>query len=112
MDTVKFLLALIILSVGVVGFYYYSDQSNLYRVLGLLAAAAVAAGIASTTSRGRALSGFLKNSRNEVRKMVWPTRQEAFQTTLIVMFLVLLVGVFLWLVDMVLGWAIRIVLGG
>jgi len=111
-DVAKLLLALIVLSVGVVGFYYFSDQSNLYRVLGLLAIAGIAVGIASTSSQGRALTGFLKNSRTEVRKMVWPTRQEALQTTLIVMFLVVLVGIFLWLVDMFLGWAVKMLLGG
>ena len=112
MDIVKILLALIILSIGVVGFYYYSDQSNLYRVLGLLAATIVAVGIAATSNRGRSLVGFLKNSRTEVRKMVWPTRQEAFQTTLIVMVLVVVVGIFLFFVDKLLGWGVKILLGG
>ncbi len=112
MDTVKLLLALIILALGVVGFYYYSDQSNLYRVLGLLAAASVALVIAATSSRGRTLLGFMKNARTEVRKMVWPTRQEAFQTTLIVMVLVLIVGIFLFFIDKLLGWAVKLLLGG
>ena len=112
MDIVKILLALIILTIGVVGFYYYSDQSNLYRVLGLLAAALVAGGIAATSNRGRSLIGFLKNARTEVRKMVWPTRQEAFQTTLIVMVLVVIVGIFLFFVDKTLGWGVKFLLGG
>ncbi len=112
MDTVKLLLALVILALGVVGFYYYSDQSNLYRVLGLLAAAAVAIGIAATSNRGRTLLGFMKNARTEVRKMVWPTRQEAFQTTLIVMVLVVIVGIFLFFVDKLLGWVVKLLLGG
>ncbi len=112
MDAAKLVLALLVLSAGIVGFYYFSDQSNLYRVLGLLVIAGIAVGIASTSSQGKALVGFLKNSRTEVRKMVWPTRQEALQTTLIVMFLVVLVGIFLWLVDMFLGWAVRMLLGG
>jgi preprotein translocase subunit SecE len=62
--------------------------------------------------RGQNLLGYLKNSRTEVRKMVWPTRQEALQTTLIVVVLVMLIAIFLWLIDMFLGWAVKFVIGG
>jgi preprotein translocase subunit SecE len=59
-----------------------------------------------TTSLGKSFWGFLKEARVEVRKVVWPTRQETVQATLIVMALVFLVGLMLWLLDMFLFWVI------
>ena len=110
-DTVKLVVAVGLLVVGVGAFYYYSDQSQLFRVLGLLAIAAVAVGIVLTTHRGQTLWGFLQESRTEVRKMVWPNRTETVQTTLMVMVVVIIVGIFLWLLDMLLAWIMRFVIG-
>ncbi len=110
-DTVKLAVALLLLLAAVGGFYYYEQESLLYRVLALLAVTGVAVGISMTTLKGRMLWGFLQESQTEVRKMVWPTRAETVQTTLIVMVLVLLVGIFLWLVDSFLGWALQALIG-
>ncbi len=112
LDTLKLGLALLILIVALGGFYYFSESSTLLRVLGLLAMAGVSIALFAATEKGRALFAFLKGARQEVRKMVWPTRQEALQTTLIVMVLVVLVGIFLWLIDMLLGWGVSKVVGG
>lgn len=117
LDTVKLILAVILLLVGIGGFYYFSSWkgeavSVLIRVLGLLAFVAVALGVTATTEKGRNLITFLKDSRMEVRKMVWPTRAETMQTTLMVMVIVLLLSLFLWLVDMLLGWGVKTLLGG
>lgn len=111
LDTVKLFAALALLIAGVMGFYYYSAESTLIRVVGLLVVVGVAAFIAMTTAKGRQLAGFMSNSRTEVRKMVWPTRVETTQTTLIVLGVVLLVGIFLWLLDSLLGWVIRQFIG-
>ena len=112
LDTVKLGLAVLILLSGLVGYYYFAEHSNLYRVIGVLVAAGVAIAVFGSTLRGQNLLGYLKNSRTEVRKMVWPTRQEALQTTLIVVVLVMLIAIFLWLIDMFLGWAVKFVIGG
>jgi len=112
LDTVKLGLAALILVLGLVGYYYFAEYSNLYRVLGVLASAGVAIAVFGSTLRGQNLLGYLKGSRVEVRKMVWPTRQEALQTTLIVVVLVMLIAIFLWLIDMFLGWAVKFVIGG
>ncbi len=111
-DKLKLAGALALVAAGIVGFYYFSEGSNLYRVLGMLALFGVAAALFLTTEKGQSLLAFMRGARAEVRKMVWPTRQEALQTTLIVMVLVVIVGIFLWLVDMVLGWGVRQVIGG
>jgi preprotein translocase subunit SecE len=111
LDTVKLFAAVALLIAGVMGFYYYSAESMLVRVLGLLAIVGVAVGVAMTTAKGRQLAGFMGNARTEVRKMVWPTRVETTQTTLIVLGVVILVGIFLWLLDTLLGWTIRQFIG-
>ena len=102
MDTVKLIVALGVLTAGVAGFYLFEEYSQLVRVLGLLGTVAVAVFIAMQTVAGRNIWKFASDARTEVRKVVWPTRQETIQTTLIVMFVVLLMGIFLWLVDMLL----------
>ena len=106
-DTIKLAVAVGLLVLGVFGFYWFVDESLLFRVLGLVAIAIVAAGIVFTTALGQSLAGFLSESRTEVRKMVWPTRAEATQTTLIVLVVVILVAIFLWLLDMLLAWGVR-----
>ena len=102
-DTVKLVLALAILIAGVAGFYYFEDESQLLRVIGMLAIAGVAFFIVSTTDVGRRSLGFVKDARVEVRKVVWPTRQETLQTTLAVLVIVVLVAIMLWLIDLALG---------
>jgi preprotein translocase subunit SecE len=111
LDTLKLGFAVVLLTAAVIGFYWYAEYSLLYRVLGLLAIASVAAAIALMTAKGRELVGFLSESRTEVRKMVWPTRAETVQTTLIVFVMVILVGVLLWLLDLLLGWLTGFVIG-
>ena len=109
-DTIKLLLALAVLVAGIVGFYYFEEQSLLYRVLGLLVMVGVAIGVTLTTVKGKGLVGFLGLSRAEVRKMVWPTRAETIQTTLIVFILVVILAIFLWFVDMLLGAGVKALL--
>ena len=111
LDTAKLSAAIALLVAAVAAFYYYADQSLLYRVLGLLAIVAVAAGISLTSAPGRRLWSFLQDARTEVRKMVWPTRAETLQTTLVVIVMVIIVGIFLWLLDMFLGWAVKLLIG-
>ena len=111
LDTAKLSAAIALLVAAVAAFYYYADQSLLYRVVGLLAVVAVAAGISLTSAPGRRLWSFLQDARTEVRKMVWPTRAETLQTTLVVIVMVIIVGIFLWLLDMFLGWAVKLLIG-
>jgi len=111
MDTLKLGVAVLILVAGVTGFYYFEAEAFLYRVLGLLALVLMAVGVVYTTRLGQSIVGFGREARAEVRKVVWPTRQETVQTTMMVIFAVILIGIFLWLVDMVLLWAVQILTG-
>ena len=103
-DPLKWFVVFILVAIAVVGNSYYSDQSLLYRVLGILAVAAVAGLVALQTAKGAAFWALVKGSRTEIRKVVWPTRQETVQTTMIVVAFVLLVALILWGLDSLLGW--------
>ena len=83
------------------------------RLLVLLVVAAVltALGIAATTAVGRLFMAFLVESRVEVRKVIWPSRQETTQSTLVVVALVFVVGILLWTLDAVLFWGISLMTG-
>ena len=110
-DTVKFASALAIIMGALVAFYYYGEVSKLARVVGLIAAVGMAAAIALQTERGRTLASFVKESQTEVRKVVWPTRQETVQTTLVVMVVVVIIAIFLWILDMGLGAIVSYAMG-
>ena len=111
LDTFKLMLAIAVLIAGIVGFYYYEAESLLYRVLGVVFAAGVAIAISATTVLGQNLIGFGREARMEVRKVVWPSRQETVQTTFMVIVAVIIIGIFLWLIDMLLAEAIQLLTG-
>jgi preprotein translocase subunit SecE len=107
-DTIKWLIVFALVAVAVVGNSYYSDQSLLYRVLGIVALAIVAALVALQTAKGAAFWLLIKGSRTEIRKVVWPTRQETVQTTMIVVVFVVIVALMLWGLDSFLGWLVSL----
>lgn len=110
-DALKLGAAVAVLLAGMVGFYYYDDQVTWIRVLGLLITAGIGVLIAAQSTRGRTLISFLQAANVELRKVVWPTRQETLQTTLIVLVVVMIVGIMLWLIDMFFGWVVRGLIG-
>ena len=110
MDVFKLAVSIGFVLAGITAFYYFADQPLLYRVLGIVAAIVIAAGIALTTERGRTLASFMQDARTEVRKMVWPTRVETLQTTIVVFLVVVALALFLWLVDRVLTTLIQFVI--
>ena len=111
MDTAKLALALTILVGSVVGFYYFAELSKLMRAGGIIAAVGIALMISLQTAKGRGLAGFVKEAQIEVRKVVWPTRQETVQTTLVVIVVVIIIAIFLWLLDMGLGAIVSTAMG-
>lgn len=110
-DLVKWLVVAALVVVAVVGNQYYAAEPILYRVIALIVVAAVAALVALQTSKGRASFTLLKEARIEIRKVVWPTRQETTQTTLIVLAVVLVMALLLWGLDSLLGWLVSMVVG-
>ena len=110
-DLLKWLVVAALVIVGVVGNQYFSAEPILYRVLALLVIAALAGVIALQTSKGQAFWVLAKEARVEIRKVVWPTRQETTQTTLIVVAVVLIMALLLWGLDSLLGWLVSLIVG-
>ena len=81
------------------------------RTIGLLIIAAFVVYLIYVTEKGKRTASFFKDARTEVRKVVWPTRQETVQTTLTVFIIVVIVGILLWLFDMLLSWLFRLITG-
>lgn len=110
-DALKWALVIAAVAVGVVGNSIYSAQPLLYRVLALLALAVVALVIAYQTAKGHALWRLLQESVVEVRKVVWPTRQETNQTTLLVVAVVIVMALILWGLDTIFGFVASRIIG-
>jgi preprotein translocase subunit SecE len=111
LDSLKWVVVVALVAAGVFGNSYFADQPILYRVIALLLLALVAGWVASLTQKGAGFLGLVKGSRTEIRKVVWPTRQETTQTTLIVFVFVIITGLILWGLDSVLGWLASLILG-
>jgi preprotein translocase subunit SecE len=105
-DIAKFTLAVLILLAGFVGYYWFNDLASWQRLLILLGGLVLAGAIGFFTRPGTALRDFLVESNFELRKVVWPTRQETVQTTLVIMVVVVILSILLGLIDITLKWAI------
>jgi preprotein translocase subunit SecE len=107
-DRLKLILAVVVLAASVAGFYALAGQAQVLRVLAMLAGVGLALLVGLRSGPGRRLWGFLKDSRTEVRRVVWPTRRETLQTTGVVFLAAVVVGLMLWLFD----WVISLAIGG
>jgi preprotein translocase subunit SecE len=111
LNAVKWLLALVLLASATVLNRYLPDVSSVVRLLMMLGLGIVALGLVFTTSQGRSFIDLLSQAQIEVRKVVWPTRPETTQTTLIVLGVVLVMSLLLWGMDSLFGLAISAVIG-
>jgi preprotein translocase subunit SecE len=106
LDWLKWIIAFVLLLAALVGNYYYGQVSMPLRMLGWLLVLAAAGFVASKTQKGRWVVEFFRDARMELRKVVWPTRQEVMQTTLVVAAMAVILALILWGVDGVLVWLI------
>src|SRR5690606_28513908 len=97
-DVIKWLLVFVILSLAVVGNYLY-ELSALERAIAIVVLVIIAGVVAGQTHKGKTFINFAKEARTEVRKVVWPTRQETMQTTLGVLVATVIMGLILWGLD-------------
>ena len=111
LDSVKWLLVVLLVGAGIYGNSYFSDESLLYRVIAMLVVAGIAMSVAVTTEKGASACSMIKGARTEIRKVIWPTRQETTQTTIIVLIFVVVCGLFFWALDSFLGWIASLLLG-
>ena len=110
-DIVKYVLALLVVLAGLFGFYWFSGLPGPLRGLLLAGAWVIGAGIFAFTPRGRMAIEFLSESRFELRKVVWPTRQETIRSTGVIIVVVIIISLLLALIDFILSSAVRWLLG-
>jgi len=111
LDPLKWIVSVALVVAGIYGYYHFDQYPVLYRVLALLPVVAAAMAVAVWTEGGRAFWELVKQARFEIYKVVWPTRQETTQTTLIVLLVVFVMAILLWLLDMLFGWLASLVIG-
>ena len=111
LDPVKWVLVLAVLAAGIYANAEYASLTLLYRVLAGVVIAGIAVAIVLTTRQGQATWDLAKEARVEIRKVVWPSRQETTQTTLIVVVMVIIVGLILWGMDSALSWSVNGLIG-
>ena len=104
-NTVKLVIAILFVIAGVVGFYVVSPQTVWLRWLAVVGGLVLGAVVIAFSQYGTDLKQFIALSRIELRKIVWPNRQETLMTTAVVLGFVLLAGLFFWGLDLVLAWA-------
>ena len=111
LDGLKWTVVVLLLAAAIGGNFYYGQESVLLRAIGVVFAVGIAGLVAMQTLKGRTAVEFAKESRTEVRKVVWPTRQEAIQTTGIVLVVTLLMSLLLWGLDSILFWLVGLITG-
>ena len=111
-EKVKIVIAALIAVGGMVAFYALVDRQPLVvRILVLLGAFGLAVAVMWFTENGRTFLAFARESWEEAKRVVWPTRKETLQTTGVVFIFVFTMALFLWLVDTGLLWITQKVLG-
>jgi len=109
-DIVKWILAGIIFIGSLLAFYYLDNYPLIYRVLGLVGVLFLDFIIVFNTEKIKSLRVFTYDARVELKKVVWSTKAEVIQTTVIVFIVVILMSVLLWLLDKLLGAGIKLLL--
>jgi len=112
LDIIKLLLAATALVGGLYAYYYYeADIAQAVRVLMVLGGTVAGIGIAMTSVQGNRLWHFIQGSRVEIRKVVWPTKQETTQTAIAVFVFTLIMMLFFWILDSGLLWLTQKLVG-
>jgi len=107
-DTLLLVVSAALFAGGLFAFYYFDPQlATVVRLLILLAAFGAAAAVGYRTQTGQGVWSAVSGARTELRKVVWPTKQESVQTTLIIAVVVLIMTLFIWLLDSGLLWSVE-----
>ncbi|WP_225721400.1 preprotein translocase subunit SecE [Candidatus Vallotiella sp. (ex Adelges kitamiensis)] len=101
-----FALSILLIIAGVSGFYLLEMYDWYIRSLVLVICVVVGIAVELASSSGRSFIIFVKDSYREVQKVIWPTRKEASQTTIVVFSFVLLMAIYLWISDKTIEWII------
>ena len=110
-ERIKIAIAALIAAGGLVAFYWLADRPTVLRLGVLLGAFALAVVVMWFTQAGRTFAAFSRESWEEAKRVVWPSRKETMQTTLVVFAFVFIMALFLWVVDASLLWVTQYLLG-
>jgi preprotein translocase subunit SecE len=110
-DTVLMMLSIVVLFAGIVAFYWFDEQALLIRIAMVIVGLAAAAGLMWFSWYGREFWQFALAARIELRKVVWPEREETIKTTYVVFIFAIVMGLFFWGLDWVLTWLTRLLSG-
>ncbi len=111
LDTIKLLIAAGVLVGGLYSYYYFLEVALPLRVLMVLGGLAAGITVAMTSTQGQRLWAFIQGARIEIRKVVWPTKQETTQTAIAVFVFTLIMALFFWGLDSFLLWLTRTLVG-
>ena len=106
-DTALMTLSIVLLIAGIVAFYWFDEQPLVIRVGMVIAGLAAGAGLMWFSWYGREFWQFAQAARIELRKVVWPEREETIKTTYVVFIFAIVMGVFFWLLDIGLTYLTR-----
>jgi preprotein translocase subunit SecE len=110
-DNALMILAIVALLAGVVAFYWYEEDPLALRMAMVGSGLVVAVGLAWVSWYGREFWQFAQAARVELRKVVWPEREDTVRTTVLVIVFASLMGLFFWVLDLILTWLIRLLTG-
>jgi preprotein translocase subunit SecE len=110
-DNIKLVLSALLVIAGFAGFFLLADKALVLRILAIFAGIAAAVAVLWTTLQGQVLFGFIGDSIAEAKRVVWPTRKETIQTTIVVFILVSVVAAFLAVVDIGFAYMVQWLMG-
>ncbi len=110
-DKVKLGVAVLFVIAGVAGYYVLEGSAAWLRWLAVAAGLALGVLVVALSRYGAEFRQFVELARVELRKIVWPNRNETFMTTLVVFVFVAVAGVFFWGLDWLLALATRFLTG-
>lgn len=111
MEAIKWFFVFILLFAAIVGNYYYRDMSMPLRALAVIIIISLAGLLALCTDKGKSSIAFARESRTEMYKVIWPTRQETLQTTLVVSVVTVFMSLILWGLDSILIYLVAFITG-
>ncbi len=111
LDSIKWFFILLLIAGIVFANIFLAEQANTVRLLWNLIASLIVLGAFSFTDKGKRAWNFAKDARVELRKVVWPSRQEAIHSTIMIIVVVVITALFLWGIDSILLWLIGFVTG-
>jgi preprotein translocase subunit SecE len=105
-DKIKLGVAVVLVGIGIWGYYWLAESALVLRILSVVAGMLVGGAVAWFSAPGREFAVFAGESVAEVKKVVWPTRKETIQTTAAVFAFVVVMAIFLWISDKTLEWVL------